>query len=369
MSGKRLNPSHRVLAIAAPLLAAGGCNGLFPLAVDDSGASSATDTLGAAKVYFVSPGGDDAFNGLSPSAPFRTIAVALGVVRPGDTVAILPGSYDESLTLSTFGDPQATTTIRGEGGTPVLNGGRTRAIGFACVGCTNVTLEGLEIRDFSDIGVLVTNSSSVVVRNLEVHDNGFAARSEPWIEGYGIHADDSSDVTIEANEVYRNGPAPQTPNRWLGTGINAFALTDAVIRNNSSHSNIGGGLLVEDSTNILVEDNVITANNLDATVEGWWDGGIWIDGGHDLILRRNTVRDNVGPGIQVSDEDNRRPFGYVLEENLITGNHYGLYVWNFGTSELPTEDILVLSNNTISGNTMGPIWVVDWLCPAEDPCE
>jgi len=146
----------------------------------------------------------------------------------------------------------------------------------------------------------------------------------------------------------------------MGTGINTYNLTDSVIRNNNSHDNIGGGFLVEDSVNVLVEGNVATDNDLDATVDEWWDGAIWIDGGRDITVRGNTFANNLGPGIQISDEDRQNPTGYVLENNTSTGNTYGIFIWNFGTSGYPSQDILQMSGNTISGNTVQDVWIVPW---------
>jgi len=136
--------------------------------------------------------------------------------------------------------------------------------------------------------------------------------------------------------------------------------TDCVIRNNHSHDNIGGGILVEDGVDVLVEDNEIVANYLDASIDEWWDGGVWIDGGHDVIVRGNTFRGNLGPGIQISDEDHQQPYGYVLEDNISTENYYGIYIWNLGTSDFPPEKILHMSNNQIFANTIQDIWIVPW---------
>ena len=155
----------------------------------------------------------------------------------------------------------------------------------------------------------------------------------------------------------------------LGTGINTFMCTDCVIRNNHSYENVGGGILVEDGVNVLVEGNEVIANYLDATEDEWWDGGIWIDGGHDIIVRNNEFRDNLGPGIQISDEDHQQPYGYVLENNTSRNNYYGIYIWNFGTSELPPESVLRLTNNLFQDNSVQDVWIEDWTCPPPDPCE
>ena len=88
----------------------------------------------------------------------------------------------------------------------------------------------------------------------------------------------------------------------------------------------GAGILVEDSTNVLVEGNTIFDNDLDVTADEWWDGGIWLDGGRDVTIRNNVFRNNRGPGIEFSDEDIQRPRGYVLENNISTGNYFGSYI-------------------------------------------
>ena len=189
------------------------------------------------------------------------------------------------------------------------------------------------------------------------------------IEGYGIQVDESQKITVENNDVYQNGPQPQVPGRLMGTGINTYMCTDCVIRNNRSYENIGGGILVEDSINVLVESNEVISNDLDATAEEWWDGGIWVDGGHDVTVRGNTFRGNLGPGIQISDEDHQQPYGYVLEDNVSTENYYGIYIWNFGTSGFPpTNTLLIRPNNQITGNSVEDIWIVPWQCPPPDPC-
>ena len=37
---------------------------------------------------------------------------------------------------------------------------------------------------------------------------------------------------------------------------------------------------------------------------------------------------------------------------------YGLYIWNFGTSDLPPQDTLLVSNNHISEKSEQDIWIV-----------
>lgn len=333
-------------------------------------ATAPSEAFASTNDYYVSNKGDDAAEGRTTETAFRTVSRALEVVQPGDAILILPGIYHEALELEDAGNSRAPITIRGEGGVAVLDGQRIMTIGFWCESCTNFVFQNLEIRNYTDIGIGVYLSYDIIMRNLTVHHNGFDAQLTDWeIEGYGINVDESQKITVENNEVYQNGPQPQLLGRLMGTGINTYMCTACVIRNNRSHDNIGGGILVEDGENVLVEGNEIYSNDLDATVEEWWDGGIWIDGGHDVIVRDNAFRDNLGPGIQVSDEDHQQPYGYVIENNVSTGNYYGIYIWNFGASDFPPENTLRMSNNQITGNTRQDVWIVPWDCPPPDPCD
>ena len=101
----------------------------------------------------------------------------------------------------------------------------------------------------------------------------------------------------------------------MGTGINTRNCIHCQIQSNRSYNNTGGGIFFEDGVDMLIEGNEVFDNDLDATIDGWWDGGIWIDGGRDIIVRNNMFRDNLGPEIQISDEDLPNPYGYVLENN------------------------------------------------------
>ena len=335
-----------------------------PLEPDDIAVTGTPAAAARAASIYVSPNGSDLADGRSPDTALATIALALSVVQPGETVRILSGIYTESVQARLRGRAEAPITITGEWGRPILTGGRRLATGIWCEECTHVIFENLEFRDYTDIGLVVVLGDTIRMSRLWVHDNGFAPTIS-WVEGYGLHLDDSSGLTVENNQVFRNGPNPRTPTT-VGTGINGFGMRQSVIRNNWSYGNQGGGILVEDSFGILVEGNQIFDNDLDVTADDWWDGGIWLDGGGDVTLRGNTIRNNLGPGIEVSDENIRKPTGYVIENNVSSGNYYGIYIWNFGSTEIPT-DAMRLSGNDFSGSSRQDVWIEAIPCPT--PCD
>jgi len=314
-----------------------------------------------APCYYVSTNGSDSADGRSRETAFRTIGHALSEADAGDFILVLPGTYNEGILLENVEPTGSPVTVRGHGGTPTLDGQGTRSLGIWCEQCSNLVFENMAIRNYTDIGIGVSLCSEIVMRDLTVHSNGFDVQLTGWeLEGYGIHVEESSGVTVENCEAYENGPASQSGEIVLGTGINTYMATDSVLRGNRSHHNVGGGFLVEDGENVLVEGNEAYENYLDASADEWWDGGIWVDGGHDIVVRSNVFRNNLGPGIEISDEDYQSPTGYVFEANVSTGNYYGIYIWNFGTTGFPPDHVLQMSDNEISGNTLQDVWISAW---------
>lgn len=315
---------------------------------------------------YVSPQGSDDNDGSSREQAFASVKQALESAQAGDIVLVSEGVYTEGIELEELIGP---IVIIGEGDV-VLDGERKIRMGIWCENCTNITFDNLTFRNYTDVGIGVYLSDQIVMRNLTVHNNGFAVQLVDWdFEGYGIMVDESSNVLVEYNVVYENGPNPQIfPDFLMGTGIDIYGCTHCQMMYNQVYNNTGG-TLVEDSVDVLVEGNEIWGNDLDASIDEWWDGGLWIDGGHDITARNNIFYDNLGPGIQVSNEDNQKVYGYVLENNISTGNYFGIYVWNFGTSDFPDESILKMIGNTFANNSRQDILINDWECPPDDPCE
>lgn len=311
------------------------------------------DVAGRSADVYIAPDGDDAATG-SAATPVATLERAVELVPPNGIVEFTDGIHRRGYLMSDLSG----VTIRGASGA-VLDGGNHQSLGLFCDGCSNVVIEDLAVTGFTDIGVGFTNSSEIVLRGLSVHGNGVDVQNVGWeLEGYGIHVDHSTGVTISGNDVFDNGPEPERdPVALLGTGINTYDNQDVTIEGNHAHNNRGGGILVEDSFHVVVRDNLVEDNDLDATADEWWDGALWVDGGGDVLVAGNTFTGNRGPGIQISDEEGQSPRGYVLTGNVSTGNLFGLLVWGFGGAELPLPEVLRLEDNEIVNNLERDIWI------------
>ncbi len=286
-------------------------------------------------VFYVSPGGSDNNSGLTTNEAFLTIQRAFENLASGDTVHILPGTYQESTWIADR-DFSLPVYILAEPGV-IIDGLSSQYEGILIENCDQVIMRGIEVKDFLVVGINILNSSRISVMDCTVHDNGINSSDYAWgFEGYGINAKYSRTVLISNNMVYRNGPAQAIIDAQgaLGTGINTYALDHSLIIDNQAHSNRGGGILVEDSSFVTVRGNFASAHRSVAWLDpanpslGQWScPGMWLDGGHDVTVINNSFGLN-RIGIIVGNEDNQVIYGYVVTNNTLYSNTSGIMLQN-----------------------------------------
>ena len=176
-----------------------------------------------------------------------TIQAAVDLANPGDSVRVPPGVYRENVrvtknNITINGSPDAIlngTGLTGDSGitveplTPSL-----RIDGF--------TLSGLQIRNYSFNGVLL-----IEVDNFQIDHGQYVDNDE-----YGIFPILCSHGLVEFNQVSGSDD----------TGIYIGQSHDALIRQNHV-SDCTVGIDVENSSNVIVQDNWASDNSLGMTTE------------------------------------------------------------------------------------------------------
>ncbi len=312
-------------------------------------------------VFFVSPSGDDSNDGLSTNTAFATIQHALDNLASGDVVYILAGSYYETTWVydRSF---NSQVSIQAQPGA-VLDGTNSWYEGILIENVSCLELSGITVHSYKVTGINVLNSSRITLRDCLVYDNGFDSSDYDWgYEGYGINAKYSSYLLISNNTVYRNGPSLTLSDTYgsLGTGINTYALSDSRIVDNLSHSNRGGGILVEDSHRVLVTGNsahhntsVTWLNPADHGLGIWSCAGMWLDGGDNITVSNNSFGLN-RIGIIAGNEDNQVISGFVVKGNSLFSNSIGVMIQNISSNT--SSSILELGPNTFFTNGTNIIW-------------
>lgn len=322
---------------------------------------------------WASPAGGGA--GMAADDPLG-LADALCRAEAGQTVHLLPGIYREGVALALFGDARGPAlTIRGEprdGAPVVLDGEHWRTFGIGLVESANIVIERIELRHYTDGGVWVLLGQDMIFRDLVIRSNGrCSVDPDAEGEGFGINLVGLEGYLVEDCVFVDNGPlrAVALAGEALGTGVNTYEAS-GTIRNNHIHGNRGGGVLIEQGHDALVEGNLIEANWLLA-IDNYWDGAIWVDGSRDIELVGNTVRNNYGgAGIMVTDEEGSFPDRSVrtsLAGNTVEGHLAGVLAWGFGACPPPAGAILdydtLEMRNTLRDNTFGGVARDVWCDP------
>ena len=198
-----------------------------------------------------------------------------------------------------------------------------------------------------------SRGSGVTVRGFLVQ--GFACQAQ-----HGAIETTAPGWTIEDDVVRRNHGAGITTNG------HARVLDDTVVDN--GQLGIGGT-----GVDTQVVGNTIAGNNTDGFDPGWEaGGGKWALTDH-LVVERNVVRGNHGPGLwsdidshdsvyahnQVLNNDRAGIFyeistDAVIRDNVVRGNGHGFDVWLWGSGILlAASSHVVVADNRLAGNAEG----------------
>ncbi|MBW1691920.1 MAG: right-handed parallel beta-helix repeat-containing protein, partial [Deltaproteobacteria bacterium] len=205
--------------------------------------------------------GNDVTGKGSASNPWKTLHHALYRVNGGTpgsyivqvalgTYIVANGEADQSLTIT-----QDDVTLIGEAGSmPVLDGtdASTWVIGIE-IAASNVTIGNLGVKSFADWGIRITSGTGTLVKNCEIHDNGWAEA------GGGIHIENCS-PDIRKNKIYKNYPA------GIFIAGNGAEASPCIKKNDIHDNNIGisvngiysSGSAIPDIWNNLIYDTTST---------------------------------------------------------------------------------------------------------------
>ncbi|MGF1988059.1 MAG: choice-of-anchor D domain-containing protein [Nostoc sp. ZfuVER08] len=294
----------------------------------------------AGKIYYVSGTGNDKNDGLKEGAAFRTLQKAADVVKAGDTVYVMNGTYEQSKYPNTpvlninqkHGTEDAPITFKAlPGHNPLIKSTNFQAINIA--GSSYIVIEGL---------TMVGANDQITLEYAKSQQNNL---NNPLTNGAGIYIqpdksnNSSHHITIRGNTI----------TKFPAGGISTKEADYIIIENNTVSetcwyspwgSNAITTLNNRNLDNNTTDYKIIIRNNVsfnNYTYIPWWEAGRITEGHGIMIDAANSL------GL-----DNQAYKGKILIANNISYNNGGAGIQVFKSSNV---DVV---NNTTYQNSQHP---------------
>ncbi|RMD84325.1 MAG: DUF4215 domain-containing protein [Candidatus Dadabacteria bacterium] len=311
---------------------------------------------------------------LAVPGDYPTIQLALDAAGPGDTVEVAPGVYFEKLVFHHGGSAQGGfLTLRAVSGRPVLDGTGVAGSDMILIESQSyVRVSGFEIRNNLGVkdgsGIRVTGSG----RGIELLDNvihDIRGKNAMAITVYGTKPDPIDGIVIRGNQIYDCEPAPSEALTLNGNVVN-FEVSDNLIRdvNNIGIDLIGGETDIQPDPQLVARTGVVRGNTViraRAAYGGGFAAGIYVDGGRDIVIENNLVRES-DLGIEVGAENpGIVATGVVVRNNVVAENDKAGIVFGGYDASVGRADGNLFQGNTLYHNNRlgrasggeGEIWV------------
>jgi hypothetical protein len=350
---------------------------------DPTKSASATVTVEVASrsgvTFYVSTSGNDTGPGTLTS-PWRTIQHAANMVRPGDTVNVRGGTYNEHVNIGASGSASAglITFQSYPGETPIVDGTGLSIPGgqyglFNVSGQSYLLIRGFEIRNYKSakrnvvpVGIYVTGSGSYLqFLNNHVHDITVTASgcnaNALGVAIYGTAAPASlNNITVSGNQLdhLKTGCSESLA---IDGNTDTFAFVNNQIHDNNNIAIDIAGYFgfapdpnFDHARNGLVSGNTIynisSTGNKSYPANCFCSDGIYVDGGTQILIERNLIH-NADIGIEMASENTGRVTSFVIaRDNLIySGNSAGISIGGFSNS-VGGSDHNTIVNNTLFKN-------------------
>ncbi|MEM1505982.1 right-handed parallel beta-helix repeat-containing protein [Domibacillus sp. 8LH] len=325
----------------------------------------------------MSPAGNDK-NAGSKKKPLNTIQQAVYLAKPGTTVYVRKGTYREQVVIRKSGLKNAPITIKAYPKEKAVIDGSGLKVSLDHQGLVSmrdvsyVTVEGFEIRNYHSkqedlvpIGISVSGSGKGIrllqnhIHHIETrHKNGNAH----GIAVYGTKAPQAiEDILISGNKL-EDMKLGASETLVLNGNVSNFEVTHNIVRRND---NIGIDMIgfegvspveaFDQARNGIVRSNTvyqISSYGNPAYGNDYSAGGIYVDGGKEIVIEKNKTFEN-DIGIEAASEHAGKSTSSVtIRENTIYENRgAGIAIGGYDTERGSTINSVITDNVLYKNDT------------------
>ena len=358
-----------------------------------SGLTTTDDITAVAQtgnIYYVATNGNNNNPGTIGS-PWRDIQYAVNNanVTAGCTVFVRGGVYNEQVAFNKSGSDAGGYIILRNYATEaaILDGAGTNKIGIpALVTISNqhhIFVCGLELRNLvvtgrndTPAGIYVWDASYNIAlcgNNIHNIENGALDGNAHGIAFYGRTTTAMTNILVEDN-IISNCVLGTSESLVLNSNIDGFLVKDNIVHDNDNIGIDFIGFEGYGSPDQARNGSCIrnTVYNIDFSRNRNYEGakcadGIYVDGGTNIIIERNTVH-NCNLGIEVASEHAGRTTDYItvrsntIYNSDVAGLLFGGYDDTVGAAANCTFTNNTLYNNNLDNEGWGGEIVMQWYC-------
>lgn len=293
-------------------------------------------TVFAQNLYVDGTNGNNSNAGTSTTTAWKTIQHAMENATAGSVVYIRSGVYNETLTLNvsgTIGNPISFTNYIGE--QVYIDGNNTAVTLLYISGKSNIVISGLIFQNTlgnNSAGIIIEGTASnITFKKNKITNIRWTASAatipnsnkncNPFVV-YGNNASQAiTNIIIDSNEVYNNITG-FSECMTLDGNVDGFSITHNLVHDNT---NIGilcaGNYKVSSNPSTDHARNGVVQNNTtyNCTSSYATSGGIYVDGGQNIIVERNKSYSN-GYGIEIGCEEKGTTSFITVRDNILFDN-------------------------------------------------
>ncbi|ULQ50929.1 right-handed parallel beta-helix repeat-containing protein [Flavihumibacter fluvii] len=296
------------------------------------------------------------------SATYSTIQSGLDAANAGDTVLVKAGIYHETVTFNKSGKANHAITLIGEKGA-IIEGTKNLRQGIVVNDKSYLEIIGLEIRHFKGsgvpIGISVRGSgTSIEIRNNTIHHIENSAGNAHGIAIYGTNKMVLSKIIVDGNEI-SDCQLGSSESLVLNGNVTQFVVSNNLIHDND---NIGIDFIGFESVGPEGFDQAYdgicfgnTVYNISSLKNPAYNGsqsadGIYVDGGRNIIIERNTVY-NCDIGIELASEHlNRNTEDIIVRNNFVSGSFQAnIMAGGYAADKGRAVNVAIINNSTYLG--------------------